>query len=371
VPGSLSQYWKKRDFNITAEPKGEVASAGKALSFVIQKHAASRLHYDFRLELDGTLKSWAVPKGPSFDPRIRRMAVHVEDHPLSYASFEGVIPKGQYGAGTVIVWDRGTWVPVGDPRKGYREGKLKFELHGEKLRGRWTLVRINNRKDERQEPWLLIKEHDDEERPASEYDVTEALPDSVNEKKAQGTRRKAQGKMTAPKKVAAKVSRAKTSTKKAATNALPEGARKASLPFAFFPQLATLVDEPPPGKGWTYEVKYDGYRLLARIDGDDVRLFTRNGNDWTKKLKGLQEHVRELGIASAWLDGEIVVMDAKGNPSFQLLNVQFQEVTGRAGLKWDMGDMLGGASNHWGGWTRPLDPGESLSASSKWRIASL
>src|SRR4051794_5998014 len=146
VAGSLSQYWKKRDFSITGEPKGELARAGKALSFVNQKHAATRLHYDFRLELDGTLKSWAVPKGPSFDPKVRRMAVHVEDHPLSYASFEGVIPKGQYGAGTVIVWDRGTWIPVGDPREGYREGKLKFELHGEKLRGRWTLVRINARK---------------------------------------------------------------------------------------------------------------------------------------------------------------------------------------------------------------------------------
>src|SRR4051812_33618165 len=324
MAGSLSQYWKKRDFAVTAEPKGEVARAGKALSFVIQKHAASRLHYDFRLELDGTLKSWAVPKGPSYDPKIRRMAVHVEDHPLSYASFEGVIPKGQYGAGTVIVWDRGTWVPVGDPRKGYREGKLKFELHGEKLRGRWTLVRMNNRKDERQEPWLLIKEHDDEERPASEYDVTEALPDSVNEKKkGRATKPKAPAKptSTAAKAKATKASSRKTKSPEAA--GLPEGARKAALPFAFFPQLATLVDEPPPGKGWTYEVKYDGYRLLARIDGDDVRLFTRNGNDWTKKLKGLQEHVRSLGISSAWLDGEIVILDSKGNPSFQALQNAF------------------------------------------------
>src|SRR4051812_15992799 len=187
---ALTAYRRKRDFDITPEPRGAATRRGKALSFVIQKHAATRLHYDFRLELDGTLKSWAVPKGPSFDPKVRRMAVHVEDHPLSYASFEGVIPKGQYGAGTVIVWDRGTWIPVGDPREGYREGKLKFELHGEKLRGRWTLVRINARKDERQEPWLLIKEHDDEERPASEYDVTEALPDSVL-KKAKGAGRKA------------------------------------------------------------------------------------------------------------------------------------------------------------------------------------
>jgi bifunctional non-homologous end joining protein LigD len=135
MAGSLSQYWKKRDFKVTAEPKGEVAKPGKRLAFVIQKHAATRLHYDFRLELDGTLKSWAVPKGPSLDPSVRRMAVHVEDHPLSYGSFEGTIPKGQYGAGTVIVWDRGEWAPVGDPRAGYRAGKLKFDLHGEKTAG--------------------------------------------------------------------------------------------------------------------------------------------------------------------------------------------------------------------------------------------
>jgi len=146
---SLSTYRKKRDFGITSEPRGEVAHAGKALAFVIQKHAATRLHYDVRLELDGTLKSWAVPKGPSLDPKVRRMAVHVEDHPISYGGFEGVIPKGQYGAGTVIVWDRGTWVALEDPREGYRCGKLKFELHGEKLHGRWTLVRMHGREGER------------------------------------------------------------------------------------------------------------------------------------------------------------------------------------------------------------------------------
>ena len=177
---NLQKYWTKRNFGITSEPKGVVARPGKALSFVIQKHAARRLHYDFRLELDGTLKSWAVPKGPSLDPADKRMAVHVEDHPLAYATFEGVIPPGQYGAGTVIVWDRGVWIPDGDPREGYRQGKLKFELHGEKLQGRWTLVRMRGRGNERQEPWLLIKERDETARSAAEYDITEALPDSVN-----------------------------------------------------------------------------------------------------------------------------------------------------------------------------------------------
>ena len=309
---SLSNYWKKRDFGVTSEPRGVVTRAGKALSFVIQKHAASRLHYDFRLELDGTLKSWAVPKGPSLDPKVRRMAVHVEDHPISYGGFEGVIPKGQYGAGTVIVWDRGTWVPLEDPREGFRRGKLKFELHGEKLNGRWTLVRMHGREGERQEPWLLIKENDEEARPASEYDVVEDLPDSVLTK----TRTKA---------VKARSTKSTKGTRKANVKAAaaPEGAVKARLPLAFAPQLAVLVDEPPAGSGWTYEVKFDGYRLLTRIDGDDVRLFTRNGNDWTSRLQALRDELASLKIASAWLDGEIVVLDAKGNPNFQSLQNAF------------------------------------------------
>ena len=291
MAGSLSTYWKKRDFKVTAEPRGEVARAGKRLSFVIQKHAASRLHYDFRLELDGTLKSWAVPKGPSLDPRVKRMAVHVEDHPMSYAGFEGVIPKGQYGAGTVIVWDRGTWEPVGDPAEGYRKGKLKFDMHGEKIRGRWNLVRMRARANERQEPWLLIKEDDEEAKSAAEYDITEALPDSVLKAGSEGPRA-----LSAP---------------------------RSPLPLALSPQLATLVDAPPAGDGWIYELKFDGYRLLARIDGDDVRLFTRNGNDWTSRLKTLRDEVRSLGLPSAWIDGEIVVMNAKGIPDFQALQGAF------------------------------------------------
>src|SRR5687767_3808462 len=234
--GSLSQYWRKRDFRVTSEPRGEVARPGKALSFVIQKHAASRLHYDFRLELDGTLKSWAVPKGPSLDPKVRRMAVHVEDHPLSYGSFEGVIPKGEYGAGTVIVWDRGRWEPVGDPREGYRAGKLKFELEGEKLRGRWNLVRMRSR-GERQESWLLIKENDEEARAGAEYDVVEAEPDSVLAKRKPPAR--------------------KTKKKKKKNAAAKAGEPRAPLPYAFAPQLATLVQEPPKGEGWIYEIKLD------------------------------------------------------------------------------------------------------------------
>src|SRR5690242_14071986 len=219
MAGSLSQYWKKRDFGATPEPRGEVVPAHERLSFVIQKHAASRLHYDFRLELDGTLVSWAVPKGPSLDPHVRRMAIHVEDHPLSYAGFEGVIPKGQYGAGTVEVWDRGTWRPIEDPREGMRRGRLKFELEGEKLHGNWMLVRIDNRRDERQEPWLLIKDNDEAARPAAEYDIVQEMPDSVK---------------TPPKKVGTK----RASAKKGARAEAP----RVKLPLSFSPQLATLVD---------------------------------------------------------------------------------------------------------------------------------
>ncbi len=325
MAGSLSQYWKKRDFGVTAEPKGIVEPAGKRLSFVVQKHAASRLHYDFRLELDGTLKSWAVPKGPSFDPKVKRMAVHVEDHPLSYAVFEGVIPKGQYGAGTVIVWDRGEWVPLEDPAQGYRAGKLKFELHGEKLRGRWNLVRMKARAGERQEPWLLIKENDAAARGAAEYDVTEALPDSV-----------LAGVAAAKKKSAAKEARAtnkttavKPKSRTGATPELPAGARKSALPLAFAPQLATLVDGPPATGDWIYEVKFDGYRLLARIDGEDVRLFTRNGNDWTSRMKPLRDEVAALKLPSGWLDGEIVMMNGEGNPDFQALQGAFDSARTR------------------------------------------
>ncbi|HEX3062836.1 MAG TPA: DNA ligase D [Usitatibacter sp.] len=293
----LSTYWKKRDFAVTSEPRGEVAGAHRSRSFVIQKHAASRLHYDFRLELDGTLVSWAVPKGPSLDPRVRRMAIHVEDHPLSYGSFEGVIPKGQYGAGTVEVWDRGTWTPLEDPREGMRRGRLKFELDGEKLHGHWMLVRMDGRRDERQEPWLLIKEKDEAARPAAQYDVVQEMPDSVIGTATRRTARKGKAK--------------------------EQAAPRAKLPLSLAPQLATLVDTPPKGPGWVYEVKFDGYRLLARIDGNDVRLFTRNGNNWTSRMKALHDEIARLGLDGAWLDGEIVVLDAHGNPSFQLLQNAF------------------------------------------------
>ena len=206
--------------------------------FVVQKHHARRLHYDFRLEMEGVLRSWAVPRGPSLNPADKRLAVMVEDHPLDYADFEGVIPAGHYGAGTVIVWDRGEWIPDTDPEAGYRDGKLKFELRGEKLQGHWTLVRMGGKKARDDNAWLLIKERDQYARPASEFDVVDAMPDSVLAGTAKAKPKKAAGKEKEPARKTAKKAGGKLP-------ALPAGARKAALPLALAPQLATLVDTPP------------------------------------------------------------------------------------------------------------------------------
>lgn len=294
----LARYWAKRDFNVTAEPKGGNESRGGdgALSFCVQKHWASRLHYDFRLELDGVLLSWAVPKGPSYDPADKQIAIHVEDHPLSYGGFEGTIPKGQYGAGTVIVWDRGTWEPEGDPRQGLKDGKLLFTLRGQKLAGRWELVRIA-RPGDKQEAWILFKKRDRQARPRSDYDVLSALPDSVIAKPL----------------VAAPVAQAE------GADGLPPGAVKAPLPARLAPQLPTLSAAAPLGDAWLWEIKFDGYRLLARVDGSKVQLITRGGHDWSAKMPTLVQAVQDLGLGSAWLDGEIVVIGADGLPDFHAL----------------------------------------------------
>ncbi|HEX4234571.1 MAG TPA: DNA ligase D [Caldimonas sp.] len=334
MKSALQPYLRKRDFQVTSEPTGGKATKQGALSFVIQKHAATRLHYDFRLELDGTLKSWAVPKGPSLDPRDKRMAVHVEDHPLDYASFEGTIPKGQYGAGKVIVWDRGTWEPVGDARAGYRAGKLKFRLAGTKLHGGWTLVRMHGRAGERQEPWLLIKERDDAARPAEDFSVVEAEPGSVlsdltidDGPPATKTPTRGSPKPVATaRKASPRAAAAATRSAKAPTDApaLPAGAVKARMPATLLPQLATLVSAPPSDGEWIYEIKFDGYRLLARVDGGEVRLFTRRGNDWSARMPGLVDAVRTLAIGTGWLDGEIVVSGADGVPDFNALQNAFE-----------------------------------------------
>jgi len=301
----LRAYRSKRNFALTTEPAEGGEPGRDALSFVVQKHWASSLHYDFRLELDGTLKSWAVPKGPSLDASVKRMAVQVEDHPMSYASFEGTIPAKQYGAGKVIVWDSGTWSPLGDPHRDYRNGHLKFELHGHKLHGKWVLVRMKG-KGEKQPPWLLIKEKDAFVRTTAEYSVVDEMPDSV---KAVGAAQR-------------------QPLSQSADPALPPQARVAALPATLAPELATLVSAPPAdAAAWLYEIKFDGYRLLTRIDASGsqpaIKLFTRNGNDWTSKLLPLQKAIARLKLPSGWYDGEIVVPGDHDIPDFDALQQSF------------------------------------------------
>jgi bifunctional non-homologous end joining protein LigD len=311
---ALKAYREKRNFGITPEPADGGVANEKARVFVVQKHWATRLHYDFRLELDGTMKSWAIPKGPSFDPADKRMAVHVEDHPLSYNKFEGTIPPKQYGAGKVIIWDKGTWIPIGDPHKAYREGKLKFELRGHKLHGHWTLVRMKQRPGERQEAWLLIKERDEHVRTAAEFSVVDEMPDSVK---------------ALPDQPQAKASAlAGPATQRASTSAAdskpPAGARKAELPDALQPELATLVDSPPTDpENWIYEIKFDGYRMLTRAEKQQVRLITRNGNDWTDKLPELARALEGMELPDGWYDGEIIMPGDRVPADFQALQGAF------------------------------------------------
>ncbi|MFJ2493919.1 DNA ligase D [Pseudomonas iridis] len=315
---NLDDYNSMRDFSATSEPaavkrSGKKTAGDHALQFCIQKHDASHLHYDFRLELDGALKSWAVPKGPSLDPKVKRLAVHVEDHPLDYATFEGSIPEGHYGAGDVIVWDRGVWIPLEDPQKAYAKGKLKFELQGEKLAGVWNLVRTHM--PGKKENWFLIKHQDDAARLQDDYDVLVAEPDSVLSERTLVDKPKLAAKQVKP------LEKAAPKTRKKASGTLT-GAHKAKIPAQLKPELATLVDSAPAGE-WSYEIKFDGYRIMARIDHDQVQLFTRNGHDWTHKLPKQAEALAALGLESAWLDGEMVVANEQGVPDFQALQNAF------------------------------------------------
>ncbi|MHA3737038.1 DNA ligase D [Pseudomonas sp. Eth.TT006] len=321
---NLDDYNRMRDFSATSEPaavkrRGRGKATEHALQFCIQKHDASHLHYDFRLELDGALKSWAVPKGPSLDPKVKRLAVHVEDHPLDYATFEGSIPEGHYGAGDVIVWDRGVWIPLEDPAKAYAKGKLKFELQGEKLSGIWNLVRTHM--PGKKENWFLIKHQDSAARPQDDYDVLSAEPDSVLSDRTLISKPKLAAEQAKP------VKKAPAKPRKAPSGTLT-GARKAKLPAQLKPELATLVDSAPEGQ-WSYEIKFDGYRIMARIDHGEVQLFTRNGHDWTHKLPQQAQALAALGLESAWLDGEMVVANEQGVPDFQALQNAFE--AGRSG----------------------------------------
>ncbi|TCL91196.1 ATP-dependent DNA ligase LigD phosphoesterase module /ATP-dependent DNA ligase LigD polymerase module [Rhizobium sp. PP-WC-2G-219] len=328
---SLDTYNAKRRFDATPEPKGEAAKATKrkaatdSASFVIQKHDATRLHYDFRLEMDGVLKSWAVTKGPSLNPEDKRLAVHVEDHPLSYGDFEGVIPKGQYGGGTVIVWDRGTWTPIGDLAKAYAKGHLEFTLDGEKLQGRWHLVRMHGKPGETRENWLLIKGDDEAARDDS-FDILKERPESVKSGRDLKDVAKNPGD-TWNSKSTSKASNSKrgkpadvTTAAEGQAHAWPKGAKTAALPDFVEPALATLKPKAPSGNRWVHEIKFDGYRLQARIEKGKVRLLTRSGLDWTKRFGDqVAAALAGLPVETALIDGEIVVHKDNGASDFSAL----------------------------------------------------
>jgi len=282
----LERYREMRDFGITPEPRGrQHKRKSKQLRYFIQRHAATRLHYDFRLELEGVLKSWAVPKGPSLDPADKRLAMQTEDHPLDYGDFEGVIPEKQYGAGEVLLWDKGVWTPEdADPLDALRKGRLHFRLDGAKLHGSWILTRTRGNED--RPAWLLIKRNDEQAQRG--YEVTVERPGSVKGK-------------AKPAKYG----------------------KKMKLPQFIAPELATLVSEPPRTGEWVYEVKHDGYRMLARLAKRDARLFTRSGKDWTDRLPHLAKELKRLKLEESWLDGEIVVQRADGRSSFQALQNAF------------------------------------------------
>ncbi len=310
----LGSYRAKRRFAATPEPKGRKGRR-KGHAFVVQKHDATRLHYDFRLELDGVLKSWAVTKGPSLDPADKRLAVAVEDHPLDYADFEGTIPKGEYGGGAVIVWDRGTWTPEGDPHEGLRSGRLDFTLEGEKLGGRWHLVRMARKPRDKRDNWLLIKGNDAAADPAA--DILGDRPDSVK------TGRRIAEVAGEPPGWSSKTGRIAP-----AVAAVP-GARAAALPAFVEPQLATLAAKPPKGGRWIHEIKFDGYRLQARIEGRKARLLTRGGLDWTARFgKAVPAALAALPLRDALVDGELVVETASGASDFSALQADLSE--GRA-----------------------------------------
>ena len=325
---NLRTYRAKRDFGKTAEPRGKAARK-KGFGYVIQKHDATRLHYDLRLELDGVMLSWAVTRGPSYNPEDKRLSIHVEDHPLEYNKFEGTIPDSEYGGGTVMIWDRGTWTPEHDPHKSVKKGHLEFELHGDKLKGRWHLVRMQKRPGERQEPWLLIKANDELARKASDPDILEEMPDSAatgrtmaeiaaDKKKVWHSNQPATS--SANKRAVARPAKSKAGRKAAKQSADKiTGAKQARLPDFIPPCLAKLSDAPPNSGGWIHEIKFDGYRIQSRIADGKVSLKTRTGLDWTKRFPALRDACAALAEHNIILDGEIASIDENGVSDFSAL----------------------------------------------------
>ena len=318
----LASYRAMRDFSRTDEPSGKGAvGAAKQLRFVVQRHDATRLHYDFRLELDGTFKSWAVTKGPSLDPAVKRLAVEVEDHPLDYGDFEGTIPKGQYGGGTVQLWDRGYWIPEGDPHEGLRRGDLKFTLVGNRLEGSWVLVRMRwDRKagkgSRKRINWLLIKHRD---AAAHEGDDDAILEDPTSIASGRTLKQIALGTGKAPTPfMTAKGKKAKAAKKRTAKTR-----KAASMPRFVEPQLAKLVERAPSGAGWAHEVKFDGYRLQLRVESGDAVLRTRKGLDWTERFAAIARQAEKL--PDCIMDGEVVALDRHGAPDFAALQAALSE----------------------------------------------
>ncbi len=383
---ALETYRSKRKFDVTAEPRGKTGRCGGD-RYVIQKHAARRLHYDLRLELDGVMKSWAVTRGPSLDPGEKRLAVLVEDHPIEYNSFEGTIPQGEYGGGTVMIWDRGRWIPEGDPHRGYAKGHLDFVLDGEKLHGRWHLVRMRPRQGDRQsnqhENWLLIKGKDDAARSGRGKDILEEMPlsaatgrsiDEIAEGKGKkrvwhsnraadkasaDTRAQTQREFKAQLRAAAADAPAKRNSKSRAdtkrmpaasvkarakpatttdarkrSSPAPQAGRSRRLPDFVPPSLATLHDAAPSGPAWLHEIKFDGYRIEARLDHGKVKLLTRKELDWTHRFKRVANAVAALPAETALLDGELVVEDEKGISSFSMLQTDLKGGRGDRFVYW-------------------------------------
>lgn len=333
----LETYNRKRDFSKTSEPKGRKTGTRRSTgnSFVIQKHAARRLHYDFRLEMDGVLKSWAVAKGPSLVAGNKRLAVQTEDHPLDYGGFEGTIPKGEYGGGTVIVWDRGRWTPLGDPRKAFAKGHLEFELDGEKLGGRWHLIRMAGKPREKRENWLLIKGEDEAARPEGAADILDERPESVKTGRLIAD---VEGEEPGWSSKSGRIDRKNKKSQDKQRPTTPgdggsliepsslKGARKAALPAFVEPTLATLVSKPPVSDRWIHEIKFDGYRLEVRVEAGRVKLLTRSGLDWTNKFgKDILAAFRELPVGTALIDGELVVELAAGASDFSALQADLSE----------------------------------------------